>query len=147
MSLRDWLANHWIEEQHISMHEIQTLLDAAEGHLRQARLAGLDPPWRLRMGYEAALNCARAALFRCGYRVPRSGGGHYREIRSLALTVGLSSKTIEFLDRIRMIRNRAVYEGNQLISSEQSREVISRASDVLRITRQWLETLDEDSAE
>ena len=62
MSLSDWLKQNWLSEHKPSRQEITDLVAVADRDLRQCQAAGLEPDWRLAIAYNAALQCATAAL-------------------------------------------------------------------------------------
>lgn len=140
MTLQSWCTkNHWLEVHTATEDEILNLIEGAERNIEQACLTGIQPGWRFRMAYEAILNCARAALYKSGYRVDRRGGGHFREIASLELTLEVEPDTISLLDAYRMRRNQVVYEGIDLTSDNEAREALEEAEKLLQRLRIWLE--------
>ena len=63
----------------------------------------------LAIAYNAALQCAIAALAACGYRASREAH-HYRVIQSLPHTIGADAKLVAQLDAFRKKRNVGDYE-------------------------------------
>ena len=55
MSLRDWLANGWLNEQKTNRQEIVDMLSAVERDLADCSSSGLSPDWRLTIAYTAAM--------------------------------------------------------------------------------------------
>lgn len=123
MTLESWRENGWIETFSCSDDEIAALLDLASKDIRQTSISGLSTDWQFKIAYEAILSCARAALYQSGYRVSRTGG-HYHEIMSLQLTVELNSDTLDLLNRFRMRRNQAAYEGEGIASTWEAGEIV-----------------------
>lgn len=135
MSLESWSANGWIDRHCASESEITALIETAEHAVRQAEeLQGLSSTWKLKMAYDAILSCARAALFRAGYRASRTGD-HYREIQSLELTLALKAEAIDRLNTLRMRRNAATYESYELIGDEEAERALTDAKAILATVR------------
>jgi len=87
-----------------------------------ARPKGLSEDWQLAIAYNAALQCATAALAACGYRSSREAH-HYRVIQSLALTIGADAKLVSRLDAFRKKRNIGDYERSGLVSEKEAEEL------------------------
>lgn len=86
--MQEWSQRGWIEAHKTSREEIGNLLRIAERDLAQSDTTGLSPDWQLNIAYNAALQCATAALAASGFR-PRD---HYYAIESLRFTLGLDRK-------------------------------------------------------
>ena len=67
MSLTDWLRIQWLKAHQTSRQEIGNLLGVADRDLRDCQVQGLSDDARLAIAYNAALQCAVAALAACGY--------------------------------------------------------------------------------
>ncbi len=93
MSLQNWEAKGWLRSHPASREEIAELLALAHRDLAECETPGLSPDWQLAIAYNAALQCATAALAACGYRVGRGVGHHYRTIQSLELTLGWDARS------------------------------------------------------
>src|SRR5580692_11573431 len=109
MSLTDWARSSWLVDHKTSSQEIQGLLGLADRDLRDCAAKGLSDDWRLAIAYNAALQCATAALAASGYRAARDSH-HFRIIQSLSLTLGAESKVVDQLDAFRKKRNVSDYE-------------------------------------
>ena len=72
MSLADWLKAQWLKAHKTSRQEIGNLLGVADRDLRDCQTKGLSDDARLAIAYNAALQCAVAALAACGYLVIES---------------------------------------------------------------------------
>ena len=79
MPLADWLARKWVTKHQATREEIAELLALADRDLQQCQAQGLNADWRLAIAYNAALQCATAALAASGYRATREAH-HYRVI-------------------------------------------------------------------
>jgi hypothetical protein len=113
------------------------LLGVADRNLKDAGTKGLSLDGRFRFAYEAALQCALAALSAAGYR-PARQLHHYRAIESLALTMGESSENVRFLDGCRKKRNVADYERSGTITEKELEEVLEYANDLRSRFADWL---------
>jgi hypothetical protein len=138
MSLRDWLASHWLDEHVTNAEEIANLLALADRDLLDARSAGLSVDWRFNIAYNAVLQLAGAALAASGYRVVRSVPHHHRTIQSLAHTIGANDNTIRLLDRFRKKRNVAEYDAVGTISDQEATEILALAQSLRRLVLDWL---------
>lgn len=143
MTLEQWhRQNHWLDTHSASDTEILALIESAERNIEQANQPGVSPPWQFRMAYESLLNCARAALYRSGYRVERDGGGHYRVLASLEFTLDIDSSTLDLYDQYRQKRHQAVYDGVDLISESEALEIIAEANQLIRTTRSMIDSTE-----
>lgn len=140
MSLEAWERNRWIDAHSPADSEIAALIETAEHAIGQAdSLIGLSSAWKMKMAYDAILCCARACLYRSGYRALRTGD-HYREIQSLELTVGITSDRIDVLDGFRQRRNAATYESYEIISEEEALHTLNEAKELLMKVKSWLDS-------
>jgi len=118
---------------------VTALVETAEHANSQAEtLDGLSSAWKMKMAYDAILCCARACLFRSGYRASRTGD-HYREIQSLELTVKIASETVNTLDGFRQRRNAATYESFEIISEDEAVNTLAEAKNLLKNVKSWLD--------
>ncbi len=137
MSLSDWARNKWLVEHTTSPDEIAGLLGVADHDLQNCRVQGLSDDWRLAIAYNAALQCAIAALAASGYRAARDAH-HFRTIQSLSLTVGWSDDLIRRLDKFRKKRNISAYERAGEISAAEADEMEKMARDLREEAEAWL---------
>jgi hypothetical protein len=138
MSLRDWLANRWLDEHETNAEEIGNLLALADRDLHDAKSAELSVDWRFNIAYNAALQLAGTAIAASGYRVIRSGPHHHRTIQSLAHTIGADDNTVLLLDRFRKKRNVAKYDAVGTISDQEATEMIALARSLRQRVHDWL---------
>ena len=126
MSLSTYLRNGWIRAHETSAQEIANLLAIAERDVQQSQTAGLGPEWRFDIAYNAAVQCATAALAASGYLAERQNK-HMRTIECLAFTLSLSSQDVDLLDRCRRKRHVAVYEQVGAVSDQEADEMVTLA--------------------
>lgn len=137
MSLLQWLSNGWLSRHRSSPEEIRDLLNIIDRDLRDSQTPGLSNDWRFNIAYNAALQCATAALAACGYRATRDGH-HYRTILSLELSMGVDHKTVRQMDIFRKKRNVTGYDMAGYISDQESQAVIDMAVNLKSRLKQWL---------
>jgi len=137
MSLNDWLKAQWLTEHKTSPQEIADLLGVVDRDLKASAVKGLDDDWRLAIGYNAALQCATAALAACGYRASREAH-HHRVIQSLAYTIGAEARLIAQLEAFRKKRNIGDYERAGLASRVESNEMVGLAQRLRQEVGAWL---------
>ncbi len=137
MSLSDWERNRWVTAHTTSPQEIKDLLGVADRDLRDCGVKGLSDDWRLAIGYNAALQCATAALATSGYRASREAH-HYRVIQSLSLTIAADAGLITKLDAFRKKRNVGDYERAGTISTAEADEMVVLARDLRQSVEKWL---------
>src|SRR5205085_2555015 len=106
---KDWARSAWLVDHKTSAQEISDLFGVADRDLQDCAAKGLSDDWRMVIAYNAALECAAAALAASGYRAARESH-HFRIIQSLSLTLGLDNKVIAQLDKFRKKRNVSDYE-------------------------------------
>jgi uncharacterized protein (UPF0332 family) len=138
MSLREWLANRWLDEHETNAEEIANLLALADRDLRDAQSTELSTDWRFNIAYNAALQLAGAALAASGYRVIRSGPHHHRTIQSLLHTIGANENKVRLLDRFRKKRNIAEYDSVGMISDQEAAEVLALARSLRQRVKEWI---------
>jgi len=137
MSLSSWARNRWVVEHTTSPEEIAGLLGVADRDLRDCRAKGLSDDWRLAIAYNAALQCAVAALSASGYRASRESQ-HFRIIQSLSLTLGSDDKLVKQLDAFRKKRNVSDYERAGEVSTAEADEMAALANALRQQVEEWL---------
>lgn len=137
MSLSDWERNAWLVAHTTSRQEIEGLLGVADRDLRDCAAKGLSDDWRLAIAYNAALQCATAALAACGYRAAREAH-HFRIAQSLSLTLAVDSTLVAQLDAFRKKRNISDYERAGSVSAAEADEIATLARDLRKRLEKWL---------
>ena len=113
------------------------LLGVADRDLRDCAAKALSDDWRLAIAYNAALQCATAALAASGYRASREAH-HYRIIQSLCLTLRIDNKLVDQIDAFRKKRNISDYERAGLISTAEANECASLTRQLRKTVEEWL---------
>ena len=137
MSLRDWLANHWLSEHITNRQEIADMLAAIKRDLSDCAVEGLSSDWRMSIAYSAALKIATAALASVGYRAIREQH-HYRVIQSLAFTINSDPVIIDELDQLRKKRNISTYEYAGTVTDYEADRMIEIAEALYDSFIKWL---------
>jgi len=143
MSLGDWLRNRWLQEHKSSREEIQGLLGVVDRSLQDAEAPGISPDGKFSLAYNAALQCAVAALAAEGYR-PSRQSKHYHAIESLELTLGEPSDSVRFLHAASKKRNVAFYERSGSISDAEVDELMVYAKELRSKLVSWLKKNHEE---
>ncbi len=91
------------------------------------------------MAYESILFCARAALFKSGYRVVRSAGALQINYEP-GIYYWIELRTISILDAYRMQRNQAVYDSADFIGDSAALVALEEAEELLKKLRDWLKS-------
>ncbi len=137
MSLQSWLNNGWLSEHKTSFAEIDELFGVVDRDLKDCRVSGLSPDWRLNIAYNAALQATTAALAASGFRAARDSH-HYRVIQSLAYTIKAEKNLIIQFDRFRKKRNIGGYEQAGMISEQEASEMFNLAKRLRDMVKEWL---------
>jgi hypothetical protein len=137
VSLEDWLANHWLVAHEPTAQEIADLFAVVDRDLSDASVPRLSPDWQLGITYNAALQLATLALAAEGYR-PGRERAHERAILSLRETVGVSARTVDFLDAIRRKRNQINYEHAGTTSAAEADELRRVVTALRADVAKWL---------
>ncbi len=125
MSLSDWVKNGWLVAHKTSPQEIRDLFGVTKRDLRDCAAKGLSDDWRLAIAYNAALQCATAALAASGYRASREAH-HFRIIQSLSFTLNVDSGTVGRPDEVQAQTQR-LRDGQSILDTvrEQARKMQS----------------------
>jgi hypothetical protein len=137
VSLKTWCDAGWIHAVPADPELVSRLLESAKDNLRQCRLEGLSPEWRLIIAYTVILNAATAALSASGYRADRDQH-HFRTLQSLEYTVGLQPAVLRQLDGFRKKRHVSTYDPAGSVSDLEVREIVHLASSLLEQIVSWL---------
>jgi len=137
MTFRDWLGNGWAQQQETSPREIADLLAICDRDLKDAGIARLSADARMSIAYNAALQCATAAVRAAGCRLTRERH-HERTIESLKYTLGLDGGVIAHLQAFRQKRNVSGYDAAGRVSDQEAAEMYDLATELRRMLLAWL---------
>ncbi len=137
VSLADWLNSGWLIEHKTSREEIRHLLRLADRDLADCRNRTLSADWRFNIAYNAALQCANAALAAAGYRAAKDAH-HFRVIQSLKFTIGADDRKIQKFDAFRKKRNISEYDHAGAVSKTELSEMIELAVGLRKSVEVWI---------
>lgn len=137
MTLESLARKGWLVAHKTSRQEINDLFSVAKRDLADCRVSGLSVDWRLNIAYNAAIQCAKAALAVSGYR-PSREAQHYRIIQSLKYTINMNSEDITYFDGFRKKRNISDYEKSGLVSEEEAEEMYQFAVELKDRISEWI---------
>lgn len=138
MTLAQWENNGWVVRHRAEDTELRSLLEVIERDLKQCRVKGVGPDWALSIAYNAALQCARTALFASGFRVAGGESHHFRVIQSLAFTIESDLGTIAQMDFFRKKRNFCDYEAAGSVSAGEVKAMIELSEKLYRRVKDHL---------
>ena len=137
MSLVEWLKNGWLIEHKTSRQEIEHLFRLVDRDLVDSRNSTLSADWRFNIAYNAALQCAKAALAAAGYRAAKDAP-HYRVIQSLKFTLKTEVKIITILDAFRKKRNVSEYNHAGTVTAVELDEISVLAGNLRKSAETWI---------
>jgi uncharacterized protein (UPF0332 family) len=109
--------------------QIKSRFDLATRDLKTAKqMLEQSRDWAYNIAYNAILQASRALMFAEGYR-PTSGEGQHK-VTILFAEVALGEKfdsEIRFFDKMRVKRNRAIYDIAGIVSESEARQAIEFA--------------------
>lgn len=139
MNLKGWEKAGWLVEHRTSRQEIADLLALTERDLKDCQSEGISLDWQFAIAYNAAPQCAKAALLASGYRPSRGENQHYRVIQSLALTLGSPREIVLPLEAFRKKRNISDYDVSGAVSAVEADEMKALAESLRRTLIPWLD--------
>ena len=137
MNLSEWLKNGWLIEHRTSRLEIEHLFRLVDRDLTDCRNPGLSSDWRFNIAYNAALQCANAALAAAGFRAAKNAH-HYRVIQSLKFTLRTEDKIVNKLDAFRKKRNVSEYNHAGAVTAIELVEMIVLADNLRKSIEVWM---------
>ena len=137
MSLSEWLKNGWLIEHRTSRQEVEHLFRLVDRDLTDCRNPSLSLDWRFNIAYNAALQCAKAALAAAGYRAAKDAH-HYRVIQSLKFTLRTEDKIVKKLDAFRKKRNVSEYNHAGAVTAIELDEISVLAGNLRKSVETWI---------
>jgi hypothetical protein len=138
MSLKQWAANRWLQEEPPSPHEIKNLLAIAERDLQDAA-GDISADWRFGIAYNAALKLCTMLLRAEGYRAAH-GLQHYRTIMAMPMILGEDRKSdAQYLDACRIKRNTVEYDYVGGASERDAEELMAFTKAFRQTVLHWLQ--------
>lgn len=139
MSYRELLKDGMIKVHHASAEEIGNVIEIADRDLSFAKEAmAHNWDWAFTIAYNAALSASRAYMYKIGYR-PSSAESHKTvwSFMLLALPEDQHDR-IHFFNRMRVKRNKNLYDHAGLISETEGRQIVSSAEKHIRAIKKLL---------
>jgi hypothetical protein len=99
----------------------------------------MDDDWRFVAAYNAALQCAAAAMKASGYEATKGGGAHHHTIESLRLTIGDDGTLVVPLQAFRAKRGGGIYEETDIASEQEIIELRQLAGDLFHRVRAYVQ--------
>lgn len=130
MSLQEWRKNGWLRPHTASRDELAKLYRVVQRDIKAAGNRKMDDDWRFAAAYNAALQCAAAALKASGFEATKGGGAHHYTIESLRLTLGDDDTFTVPLQAFRAKRGGGIYEETDVASEQEIKELRKLASDL-----------------
>ena len=114
--------------------QVKERIVLAQRDIRTAGTPGIGHDWAYSIAYNAMLQSARALMFAEGYRPTGGEGQHRTVVRFVELALGRKfEEETRFFDKMRIKRNRAVYDTAGIISESEARQAIEFADRFIRI--------------
>lgn len=128
MSYSDLLKSNRIKAGRFSRKQVQDCLQLARRDIATARkVMSDDSDWCYTIAYNAMLQAARAVMLSKGYR-STGEGQHATVIQFAKIALGKEyADTLDFMDRMRRKRHRAVYDLAGRVSKKEAAEAVETA--------------------
>jgi hypothetical protein len=138
MSFEEWRKLGHLKPHGPSRDELEKLYRVIRRDLKAAANKKMDDDWRFAAAYNAALQCAAAALKASGYEAPKAGGAHFHTIESLKLTVGDDPPIVEQLQAFRAKRGGGIYEETDVASDHEIKTLRHLAAELFERVREYV---------
>lgn len=139
MSYEELLNARRIRRETISADEVEAAMQRAQRDLKTARhIMPEDWDWGFAIAYDAVLQASRAYMFSRGFR-PASAEGHKNVFAFMHEALGGEyDDVVAYFDRMRVKRNRAIYDVAGLITAKEAEGLFARACDFVALIRDRL---------
>jgi len=95
--------------------------------------------WAYNIAYNAMLQAARALMFAEGYRPAGGEGQHKTVVQFAELALGRTfEEEVRFFEKMRVKRNRAVYDTPGIVSETEARQAIEFAAKFIRVIEETI---------
>lgn len=133
MSYQKLLKEGKIKRHKASSEEIEHILEIADRDLNVAKQTmGLDWDWAFTIAYNAALSASRAYMYKLGYRTS-SAEAHKTVWLFMLLCLGKEDHDrINFFNRMRIKRNKNIYDLVGIISETEVHQIVRLAEEHIR---------------
>jgi uncharacterized protein (UPF0332 family) len=133
MAYESLLKKGLIKSFNAAPSQISDRIGLARRDIETARTLS-NSDWAYNIAYNAMLQAARALMFAEGYRPGGGEGQHKTVVQFAELALGRTfEEEVRFFEKMRVKRNRAVYDTAGIISEEEARQAIVFAAKFIRI--------------
>jgi uncharacterized protein (UPF0332 family) len=129
MNYSDLENDKMIKRGKFSKRQIEETMNLAKRDIETAKkIVDDDPDWGFSIAYNAMLQASRALMLHKGYR-PIGERQHVTVIEFVKIAFEKKFATsVEFMDRMRRKRHKAIYDVGGLISTKEALEAIENAT-------------------
>lgn len=133
------LEENKIKEHKAARDEIESVLEIADRDLGFAKLAmAHNWDWAFTIAYNAAMSASRAYMYYTGYR-SSSPESHKTVWKFMLLALPEEyHNRINFFDRMRIKRNRNLYEQAGLVSETELKQLLQSADEYIRNIKSFI---------
>jgi len=137
MSYQKLLKEGKIKTHRATKEEIKHILEVADRDLKFAKeTMAHNWDWAFAIAYNAALSASRAYMYQEGYR-PTSAESHKTVWRFMLTALPKENhERIIFFDRMRVKRNKNLYDQVGLISETEGRQIIQSAEKHINVVKE-----------
>jgi len=128
-----------IKTHQATPEEIKDILEVADRDLKFAKNSmAYNWDWAFTIAYNAALSASRAYMYKLGYR-PTSAESHKTVWRFMLSALSKEHHDrIHFFNRMRVKRNRNLYDQVGLISETEGRQIIRSAEKHIKVIKELI---------
>ena len=135
MNLEELLKKNKIKKITSNNREISELISLADRDIKMSEFVlTQDWDWAFNIAYNSILQASRAYMFNKGFR-PSSNQGHKNTFEFMQIFLKEHASLIGYFDRMRVKRNKALYETSGIISEKEVNEIIKNAKIFLSLIK------------
>lgn len=140
MSWTNLLANRTVQLHSTSAREIEDLREVVKRDLSDAAITGLSDDRRFATAYNAVLQLSKMTIACAGYRISIGAGHHQKtfEAAKIALASIEAEALADYFDTCRRKRNSIDYDGSEIVSESEAKELLEKAGDFQTIVEDWI---------
>ena len=115
------------------------LLKLVERDILDAQVEELSPDRKFAIAYSAALNLARVAVFKAGYRIRAKAGHHRASFDAAEVAIGNQVKPLcDYFDYARKQRNKVDYDFVEVVSEDEMNELMQNVFEFKKVVLDFL---------
>jgi len=138
MSLQDLLLSGALEREELTTGEVLRFQTSIDERLSDANITANSNRTRLELAYHTILDCALLALRVDGYRVRAMPGHHRIALDTLAETMGIGDRDIDYFQELARLRGAGIYEAMPVSDSDVG-DAIEAANQLAERLAAWVE--------